>query len=124
RAGEIVGLAGLVGSGRSEILETIYGHRKATAGTVKVKGEVLKPGSVAQAVAADMGLSPEERKSQGLVLEEPIYRNATLSTFDRFAKGPLLDERSERAVTATQMRELDLRPAEPDRITRTLSGGN
>jgi ribose transport system ATP-binding protein len=124
RAGEIVGLAGLVGSGRSEILETVYGHRKATGGTVSVRGKVLKPGAVEQAVAADMGLSPEERKSQGLVLEEPIYRNATLSTFTRFARGPLLDERAEREATAEQMKELDLRPAEPERITRTLSGGN
>jgi ribose transport system ATP-binding protein len=89
-----------------------------------VRGKQLKPGAVEQSVAANVGLSPEERKSQGLVLEEPIYRNATLSTFARFAKGPLLDERAERAATAEQMRELDLRPAEPDRVTRTLSGGN
>ncbi|GIG55459.1 sugar ABC transporter ATP-binding protein [Demequina activiva] len=124
RAGEIVGLAGLVGSGRSEILETIYGHRKATTGTVKVHGRTLKPGSVASAVRADVGLSPEERKSQGLLLEEPIYRNATLSTFARFAKSGLLDEGAERRATEEQMKALDLRPAEPNRITRTLSGGN
>jgi len=124
RAGEIVGLAGLVGSGRSEILETIYGHRKATAGTVKVHGTTLKPGSVSDAVGADVGLSPEERKSQGLLLEEPIYRNATLATFTRFAKGGLLDEAAERRATKEQMKNLDLRPAEPNRITRTLSGGN
>ncbi|WP_234998657.1 sugar ABC transporter ATP-binding protein [Demequina sp. NBRC 110057] len=124
RAGEIVGLAGLVGSGRSEILETIAGHRKASAGTVAVAGTTLRPGSVRDAVAADMGLAPEERKSQGLILEEPIYRNATLSTFARFAKAGLLDEAAERRATAEQMRDLDLRPAEPDRITRTLSGGN
>ncbi|WP_234986560.1 sugar ABC transporter ATP-binding protein [Demequina sp. NBRC 110055] len=124
RAGEVVGLAGLVGSGRSEILETIYGHRKPTSGTVSVGGRRLKPGSVGAAVAADMGLSPEERKSQGLLLEEPIYRNATLSTFSRFAKAGLLDEAAERRATEEQMKALELRPAEPNRITRTLSGGN
>ncbi|WP_234983280.1 sugar ABC transporter ATP-binding protein [Demequina sp. NBRC 110053] len=124
RAGEVVGLAGLVGSGRSEILETIYGHRKATAGSVKVNGKKLKPGSVSSAVSADVGLSPEERKSQGLLLEEPIYRNATLSTFTRFAKAGLLDEAAERRATEEQMKALELRPAEPNRITRTLSGGN
>ncbi len=124
RAGEVVGLAGLVGSGRSEILETIYGHRKATAGTVSVKGKRLKPGSVAAAVGAGVGLSPEERKSQGLLLEEPIYRNATLSTFSRFAKAGVLDEAAERRATEEQMKALELRPAEPNRITRTLSGGN
>ncbi len=124
RAGEIVGLAGLVGSGRSEILEAIYGERKATAGTVTVNGVQLKAGSVASAVASNMGLSPEERKSQGLMLEEPIYRNATLSTFTRFARGPLLNEHAEREATREQMTALELRPAEPNRITRTLSGGN
>ncbi len=123
-AGEIVGLAGLVGSGRSEIVETIYGHRKATTGTVKVHGRPLKPGSVAAAVNADMGLSPEERKSQGLLLEEPIYRNATLSTFTRFANAGLLDEAAEKRAAEEQMKALELRPAEPLRITRTLSGGN
>jgi ribose transport system ATP-binding protein len=124
RAGEIVGLAGLVGSGRSEILETIAGYRKATAGTVRVKGTDLPHGSVERAVEAGMGLSPEERKSQGLLLEEPIFKNATLSTFSRFAKGPFLDEAAERQATAEQMKALHLRPAEPNRVTRTLSGGN
>lgn len=124
RAGEIIGLAGLVGSGRSEILEAIYGERKATSGTVTLAGKLLKAGSVSAAVDADMGLSPEERKTQGLMLEEPIYRNATLSTFSRFAKGPLLDEHAERVATEEQMEALELRPAEPNRITRTLSGGN
>lgn len=124
RAGEIVGLAGLVGSGRSEILETICGHRPATSGTVSVGGATLRAGDVTGAVRAGVGLSPEERKSQGLILDEPIYRNATLSTFARFANGPLLDEPAERAATAEQMKALDLRPAEPDRVTGTLSGGN
>ena len=124
RAGEIVGLAGLVGSGRSEILETIYGERRSTAGSVDLHGERLRPGSVSAAVERDMGLSPEERKSQGLLLEEPIFRNATLSTFTRFARGPFLNETAEREATREQMTALDLRPAEPDRITKTLSGGN
>jgi ribose transport system ATP-binding protein len=124
KAGEVVGIAGLVGSGRSEILETIAGHRKSTSGTVRVAGETLAPGSVAKAVHAGMGLSPEERKSQGLLLEEPIFRNATLSTFARFAKGGLLNEPAERRATDEQIAALHLRPAEPDRITRTLSGGN
>ena len=64
--GEVVGLAGLVGSGRSEILETVYGARQATAGTVHVAGKALRRGSVVGAVDAGVGLSPEERKSQGL----------------------------------------------------------
>jgi ribose transport system ATP-binding protein len=124
RAGEVVGLAGLVGSGRSEILETIYGARKATTGSVAVKGRMLKAGSVRDAVNAGVGLSPEERKSQGLLLEEPIYKNVTLSSFSRFARAALLDERRERNVSREQIDALELRPADPDRPAGTLSGGN
>lgn len=124
RAGEIVGLAGLVGSGRSEILETIYGARKSSTGTVRIVGNKVAPGSVQSAVAEGMGLSPEERKSQGLILDEPIYRNVTLASFARWAKGGLLNERAERSVAHEQLVSLELRPADPDRITRTLSGGN
>lgn len=124
RAGEVVGLAGLVGSGRSEILETIYGARRPTTGNVSVSGKRLQPGSVNSAVVASVGLSPEERKSQGLLLEEPIFKNVTLSSFARFARGGVLNERRERAVTREQIDALELRPADPDRITGTLSGGN
>ncbi|MEU1970811.1 sugar ABC transporter ATP-binding protein [Microbacterium sp. NPDC019599] len=124
RAGEVVGLAGLVGSGRSEILETIYGARKATAGSVRVGGKALRRGSVVSAVGAGIGLSPEERKSQGLVLEQPIFVNVTLSSVSRFAKAGWLDERAERRAAREQIAALDLRPADPDREAITLSGGN
>ena len=124
RAGEILGFAGLVGSKRSEILETIYGARKATSGRVSVHGKLLRPGSVTSAVNAGMGLSPEERKSQGLILDEPLFKNVTLSTFERFARAGYLDERAERKAAREQIAALELRPADPDRPARTLSGGN
>jgi len=124
RAGEIVGLAGLVGSGRTEILETIYGARRPSAGTVRVGDTPLRPASVVSAVRAGIGLTPEERKSQGLIGEEPIFVNVTLSSFDRMAKVGFLDERAERGATREQMTALDLRPADPDRAAMTLSGGN
>ncbi|NAZ88019.1 sugar ABC transporter ATP-binding protein [Kineococcus indalonis] len=124
RAGEVVGLAGLVGSGRSEILETVYGARRATAGRVRVAGRELPRGSVPDAVRRGVGLAPEERKSQGLLLDEPVYRNVTLATFARFARGPVLDEGAERRSALERIAELELRPADPDRPARTLSGGN
>ena len=124
RAGEIVGLAGLVGSGRSEILEAIYGARRSTSGSVTVNGSVLRAGSVDAAVGAGIGLSPEERKSQGLILDEPIFKNVTLSSFARFARGGFLSERRERDAAREQIDALELRPADPDLVTRTLSGGN
>ncbi|GAB2749111.1 sugar ABC transporter ATP-binding protein [Nocardioides pakistanensis] len=124
RSGEILGLAGLVGAGRSEILETVYGARKAGSGTVRVDGKRLRPGSVHQAVAAGVGLAPEERKSQGLLLDEAVYRNVTVSSLGRFARGGFLNRGEERSAAREITEALDVRPADVDRAARTLSGGN
>ncbi|MEV4971113.1 sugar ABC transporter ATP-binding protein [Streptomyces scopuliridis] len=124
RPGEIVGLAGLVGSGRSEILETIYGARKATAGRVLVDGTPLRPGSVRAAVRAGLGLAPEERKAQGLLMLESVTRNVSVSSLSRFSRGGWLDHAAERTAAREATRELSLRPDNPDARIRTLSGGN
>jgi ribose transport system ATP-binding protein len=124
RAGEVVGLAGLVGSGRSEILETVYGARKAGAGTVRVRGRALRAGSVPAAVRAGMGLAPEERKSQGLLLGEPVFRNVSLPGLGRFARGGFLGPQADLGAAAATTAQLDVRPADPTRPVRTLSGGN
>jgi ribose transport system ATP-binding protein len=124
RAGEVVGLAGLVGSGRSEILETVYGARRATTGTVAVRGRVLRVGSVPAAVRAGMGLAPEERKSQGLLMAEPVYRNVSLPSLRRFARAGFVRGGAELAAAAEVTAQLDVRPADPTRPVRTLSGGN
>jgi ribose transport system ATP-binding protein len=124
RAGEIVGIAGLVGSGRSELMETIFGARRADAGTVSVAGRPVRPGSVGAAVRAGMGMAPEERKSQALLLGEPIYRNVTLATFSRYARLGFTDTGRERAEADRIADVLDLRPRDVRRPVRTLSGGN
>ncbi|MFE3855683.1 sugar ABC transporter ATP-binding protein [Streptomyces griseorubiginosus] len=124
RPGEIVGLAGLVGSGRSEILETIYGARRPDEGRVLVDGTPLRPGSVRAAVRAGIGLAPEERKAQGLLMLESVSSNVSISTLSRFARAGWLDRRTERTATHQAVRELSLRPDNPDAAIRTLSGGN
>ncbi len=122
--GEIVGLAGLVGSGRSEILETVYGARRPDAGRVQVDGVTLRPGSVRAAVRAGLGLAPEERKAQALLMTESVTRNVSIATLSRFSRGGWLDRRAERAAARTAARDLSLRPDNPDAGVRTLSGGN
>ncbi|MDQ0993975.1 sugar ABC transporter ATP-binding protein [Streptomyces sp. V3I7] len=124
RPGEIVGLAGLVGSGRSEILETIYGARRPTGGQVLVHGRPLRPGSVRSAVRAGIGLAPEERKAQALLMLESVTRNVSLSSLSRFARGGWIDRRAERGAARAATRELSLRPDNPSVPVRTLSGGN
>ncbi|MEV5608638.1 sugar ABC transporter ATP-binding protein [Streptomyces sp. NPDC052225] len=124
RPGEIVGLAGLVGSGRSEILETIYGARKPTTGQVTVSGKELRPGSVRSAVRAGLGLAPEERKAQALLMLESVTRNVSVSSMSRYSYGGWLNRSAEREAAHRATRELSLRPDNPGVPVRTLSGGN
>ncbi|MGW3662266.1 sugar ABC transporter ATP-binding protein [Streptomyces sp. NPDC005141] len=124
RPGEIVGLAGLVGSGRSEILETIYGARRPTTGRVSVNGKPLRTGSVRAAVRAGLGLAPEERKAQALLMLESVTRNVSVSSMSRYAHGGWIDRRAERGAARAATRELSLRPDNPAVPVRTLSGGN
>jgi ribose transport system ATP-binding protein len=123
-SGEIVGITGLVGSGRSEVLETIYGARRADAGRIAVGGRALRRGSVGAAVRAGVGMAPEERKSQALLLAEPIYRNVTLAQFSRYARFGFTNAGRERDVATEVTEGLDLRPRDVRRAVRTLSGGN
>ena len=123
-SGEIVGLAGLVGSGRSEIVETVYGARKSDTGRVTVDGKVLRRGSVSAAIRAGLGLAPEERKSQGLLMFEPVYRNVSVSSMGRFTRAGFIFSGKELAEAARVTKDLDVRPSDPRRIIRTLSGGN
>ena len=124
RSGEIVGLAGLVGAGRSEILETLYGARRASTGTVTVDGQQLRRGSVTSAVKAGVGLAPEERKSQALLLDESVSNNITVSSLAVFSRAGFLNRSAERAKSSELTVSLDVRPAGVTRAARTLSGGN
>ncbi|MEU8896087.1 sugar ABC transporter ATP-binding protein [Nocardia sp. NPDC048505] len=123
-AGEIVGLAGLVGAGRSEILETIYGARRPSTGQVTLDGRRLRPGSTRAAVAAGLGLAPEERKSQALFLLESVGRNISAASLPRYSRLGWFDRRRERADTRTALGRVGVRPADPAHPVRELSGGN
>jgi ribose transport system ATP-binding protein len=124
RPGEIIGFAGLVGAGRSEIIETVYGARRAASGTVNVDGKALRNGSVDTAVRAGLGLCPEERKSQGLILDDAVYRNISLASISRFSRLGISTDGAEKQAADKAARSVDIRPDAPERIIRTLSGGN
>jgi len=123
RAGEVVGLGGLVGSGRTELLRAIYGLEAPDAGEVRVNGRRLRPGSPARAIAAGLGLAPEDRKSQGLLLGWSQTKNVSLVDVARFERG-LLNVRAERAAAQEQLRRLNTVPDDAERVVRELSGGN
>jgi ribose transport system ATP-binding protein len=123
-AGEILGIAGLVGAGRSEILETIFGARKADNGQVFVNGKQLRPGDVKAAVNAGVGLAPEERKSQALVMEMTVAENVTMASMGAYSKFGFTDRARELRDSRAKLEDLDLRPSDPRRGINTLSGGN
>ncbi|TDC57797.1 sugar ABC transporter ATP-binding protein [Actinomadura sp. KC345] len=124
RAGEIVGLAGLVGSGRSEILETVYGARRPARGRVLVDGRPVRPGDTGEAVRRGMGMAPEERKSQALLMNETVAGNISVAGLSRYASFGWLSRRRELADVDRQIEALDIRPPDPRRPVATLSGGN
>jgi ribose transport system ATP-binding protein len=124
RAGEVVGIGGLVGAGRTELLRLIYGLDHPSAGEVRVAGRRLPAGRPAAAIAAGLGLAPEDRKSQGLLLDWSLTKNVTIADLGRFSRRSLLSPRAERRAAATQLRELNTVPDDADRIARQLSGGN
>lgn len=124
RAGEIVGLAGLVGSGRSEVARTIFGADRRTAGVIRLCGEMAGIHSPRKAVEAGIALLPESRKLQGLILKHSAGHNVTLPHLRQVALGPLVRAQTEYRQTKALLEQLDVRPPDPRVRVGGLSGGN
>ncbi|MES1254961.1 MAG: sugar ABC transporter ATP-binding protein [Acidobacteriota bacterium] len=124
KAGEVVGLAGLVGSGRSDVAEAIFGTRRASGGRVFVRAREVQITSPRDAIRLGIGLVPEDRKHQGLVLSESGRRNTTLPLLDRLSRFGWLRQDEERALVHEHFRVLRVRPPDIDAPVAGLSGGN
>ncbi len=124
RAGEIVGLAGLVGAGRTEIVRAIAGADVPTAGEVRVDGARVVVRSPQSAIRAGVVLIPEDRKAQGLVLGMTVRENTTLAHLTQYLRGLFVDRRAETKATSTEIAELRIRTPSGEQIVRNLSGGN
>ena len=124
RSGEIHGLAGLVGSGRTEILETIFGIRPANFGTIEADGTVIGTHSPAQAITLGFALVPEDRHVQGLVLEHSIERNLLLPQLLRFSRWGWMQRSASAKQAAVAMRRLSVKAPSSATIVKELSGGN
>ncbi len=124
REGEILGLAGLVGSGRTELVRAIYGLDPTQAGEVRVAGRRLPPGRPDLAIRAGLGFAPEERKSEGLWLDWSMIRNTSIADLSRFRRGPFTDRASERREATRHLQSLNTQPDAPERPARLFSGGN
>lgn len=125
RAGEIVGLAGLVGAGRTEFLRALFGVDRRLGGTVKLNGRVLPSHSNVDAIKSGMSLVPEDRKQHGLILEMGIRHNISLAGLKRFRRfGGWLNFRREDEQCEEMIERLSIKTPGPDQIVMFLSGGN
>jgi L-arabinose transport system ATP-binding protein len=123
-AGEIVGFAGLVGAGRSELAKVIFGELPKTSGTVSVDGRELDLHSPSAAIAHGIGFAPEDRKREGLVLIRSVLENTTLAILRRLTRFRIVQRRTERRIGADFVDRLNVRTPSLDQEVGKLSGGN
>ncbi len=124
RAGEIVGLAGLVGAGRTEIVRAIAGADVPSAGEIAVGGARVIVRGPHDAIAAGIALVTEDRKGQGLVLGMSVRENTTLAHLEDFARRGFIDGTAEATTTNERIAELRIRTPSGEQLVRNLSGGN
>lgn len=123
-SGEILGIAGLVGSGRTELAHAISGVEPPDAGKIVVDGKTVELHSPADAMRHGIGLLPEDRNQQGLFLKRPLFENVTIANLSDFMRFGLLDLGDERKQVRSLMDELDIRATGPRQLVANLSGGN
>jgi len=125
KKGEIIGIAGLVGAGKTELCKTIFGAYRIGSGNVRLNGRVVNPKNPTQAVARGMALVPEERRKEGVLVHDPIYANITISSLHKFLNGIRFVVKSRQLEAARdKIRELDIKTPSETQTVALLSGGN
>jgi rhamnose transport system ATP-binding protein len=124
RAGEIVGFAGLVGAGRTELARVIFGITPADRGTIELRGQPVTISEPREAIALGIGYVPEDRRRHGVILEMPIAQNITMAVHRTLFPGAWLRLRRESELAQGYIQELGIKATGPDAPGETLSGGN
>jgi ABC-type sugar transport system ATPase subunit len=124
RRGEVLGVFGLVGSGRTQVARCVFGAEPFDAGEVRLDGKAIRPRSPREAVKEGIALLTEDRKRDGLVLICTIRDNASMASFESLSRWGVIDRRAQEAKVLQKVQELDIRPPLLDRLARQLSGGN
>jgi ribose transport system ATP-binding protein len=122
--GEVLGIAGLLGAGRTELARAIFGLDKISSGSIYVNGVAQKMSSPRSAIKSGIGFLTEDRKSQGLVLPLSVERNLCLSSVDKFSRGGIMNTRQERQEAGRYVAELRIKTPSLDQKVVFLSGGN
>jgi inositol transport system ATP-binding protein len=125
RRGEVLGIAGLVGAGRTEMARAVFGADPFDSGRVSIDGRQVHIGSPRDAIRYGIGLVPEDRKQQALFLALAVRINLTMASHDRISRwGMFMDEEAERVMVEEYRKKLNIRMASPEQLIASLSGGN
>ncbi len=124
RRGEVVGLAGLVGAGRTDVARCLFGAERPDAGTIEIEGKAVTLGNPRQAIARGLALVPEDRKSQGLVLPASVADNLVMSARRRVSRGGVVSSAAVARMVSFYVKKLGIRAASTANPVETLSGGN
>lgn len=122
--GEILGFGGLVGAGRTETIEMLFGAARVESGDIYLHGEKVKIPNPRAAVSRGIALIPEDRKRHGLILSKSIMENATLPMIKKFAKGMVLNRKKQEEATQEQIDALGIKTPGQEQLVKNLSGGN
>jgi len=122
--GEMVVIAGLIGAGRTELLETIFGVRRPVEGSIQIDGKLLVPGNLRAAIASGLAMVTEDRKATGLHLQSSVTQNVTIVSLPNAPSAPRIDPKWEAARTGEQIQSLGIKAASPKIAVASLSGGN
>jgi ribose transport system ATP-binding protein len=124
RPGEVVGLAGLLGAGRSETAKAVFGADPVDSGSLKVGGEDVKMGSPAAAIRAGIAFLPEDRKSEGIIPDLSVRENIAAAALPSLARAGIVSEKAQGELVEEFMQSLGIKASSPDQPVRELSGGN
>jgi ribose transport system ATP-binding protein len=124
RAGEVLGVAGLMGAGRTEIMQSIFGNMPHVTGQIFMNGKEIHNKNPWDAMANGIGFITEDRKVEGLMLEESIMKNISLANLGSISKGGVLDAKAEEEMVRNGIKNLSIRCTGPEHLCTNLSGGN
>lgn len=124
RAGEVLGVSGLMGAGRTEIMQAIFGNMAQVSGQILINGEVVKIKSPIDAMAHGIGFITEDRKTEGLMLDDSIRKNISIANLNKVSKDGVMSRESEKSLIQKAIEDLQIKCTSSEHVCNNLSGGN
>ncbi|MDN7241974.1 sugar ABC transporter ATP-binding protein [Planococcus sp. N028] len=124
RKGEILSIAGLMGAGRTEVVQSLFGYKKLDAGTIEFDGQPIKIDNPRKAKEIGIGYVTEDRKSEGLIVDFTVEENVSMTNFSSISKNGLISKKKERGLYDQMVKRLGIRTSGPEQSAKSLSGGN